>query len=355
MTERAGEDTVADWWRRWPAANVGVVTGLVSGAVVLDVDPRSGGNDSLAALERRFGALPPTAQVRTGGGGRHLWLDPGGVALPTTRLAPGLELKAEGGIAIVPPSRHASGGLYAWGPGQAPDEAGLAPLPPWLAALALGERDGAARATVATPRTEAERRTFAEAWARAGVELQRGDRYYLCPFHDDHRPSLHVDADACRWFCFGCGRGGGIGRLRRLLGETAPSVSRRRLRGTVGQMEPVTVAGTRRTEVTGESFYQDDLLELAGGRRSYGGVELEAVAELVPGLDTDRPRSVVVLIGDRVVGHLLPDDAERLMPLIAEARVVEGHATCRALIRGGWDRGRDDVGRFGVTLLLPEA
>jgi len=43
------------------------------------------------------------------------------------------------------------------------------------------------------------------------------------------------------------------------------------------------------------------------------------------------------------------------MPLIAEARVVEGHATCRALIRGGWDRGRDDVGRFGVTLLLPEA
>ena len=107
--------------------------------------------------------------------------------------------------------------------------------------------------------------------------------------------------------------------------------------------------------MAGESFHQDTLLELAGGRRRYGGVELEASAELVPGLDPEWPRSVAVLIGDRVVGHLQADDTDRLRPLIAEARVVEGLASCRALIRGGWDRGRDDVGLFGVTLFLPRS
>jgi hypothetical protein len=37
------------------------------------------------------------------------------------------------------------------------------------------------------------------------------DRKMLCPFHDDHAPSLHVfDEPARGWFCFGCGRGGSI-------------------------------------------------------------------------------------------------------------------------------------------------
>src|SRR5579884_1684144 len=39
------------WWARWPWANIGVATGAASGLVVVDVDPRSGGADSLARLE----------------------------------------------------------------------------------------------------------------------------------------------------------------------------------------------------------------------------------------------------------------------------------------------------------------
>ncbi|MBE9552866.1 MAG: bifunctional DNA primase/polymerase, partial [Proteobacteria bacterium] len=41
-----------DWFTRWPDAGVGIVTGAVSNLVVLDVDPRHGGGNSLRALER---------------------------------------------------------------------------------------------------------------------------------------------------------------------------------------------------------------------------------------------------------------------------------------------------------------
>lgn len=34
----AGEDEIVRWFRRWPDANVGVVTGRISGIVVVDVD-----------------------------------------------------------------------------------------------------------------------------------------------------------------------------------------------------------------------------------------------------------------------------------------------------------------------------
>src|SRR5262245_14969044 len=39
--------TIAGWWKHWPTANVGIKTGAESGIVVLDVDPRNGGSDTL--------------------------------------------------------------------------------------------------------------------------------------------------------------------------------------------------------------------------------------------------------------------------------------------------------------------
>ena len=38
MRDPAGPEQVRRWWRRWPEANVGVVTGAVSGLVVLSID-----------------------------------------------------------------------------------------------------------------------------------------------------------------------------------------------------------------------------------------------------------------------------------------------------------------------------
>ena len=135
MSEPASLEQVEAWWRTWPEANVGVVTGVVSGVAVLDIDPRSGGDGSFRTLVDRHGMVPISPEVHTGGGGIHVWLGVE-VELPSVTLAPGVELKAEGGMVVVPPSRHASGGTYRWRPGGEPDVLSLASLPPWLADLA---------------------------------------------------------------------------------------------------------------------------------------------------------------------------------------------------------------------------
>lgn len=347
MGVAATEEEIEGWWARWPEANVGIVTGLVSGVAVLDVDPRGGGDSALIGLEERSGPLPATPEVRTGGGGRHLWFACGR-EIPSAVLAPGLELKAERSIVTAPPSVHGSGRPYVWIPGRSLDDLSPAPLPAWLGQLAHGAGEPRHTLGEQPARTTQEQAEFVEAWARAGVELRAGDRYYLCPFHDDHHPSLHVDSERCRWFCFGCRRGGGIGRLRQLLGEPPQPSPRAQLRRTVGGDREVTMPGGEEVEVRGESFHQDELLALAGGRRPYGGVELDAVAELV----AHRGR-VAVLIDDAEVGSLGPEDAQLLAPAIREARRLHGAATCRAQVRGGWDRGGEDVGMFGVVLFAP--
>jgi len=64
-------DLIQRWWTRWPDANIGVATGQISGFVVIDVDPRNGGQLTLDDLEVEHGKFPPTVESLTGGGGRH--------------------------------------------------------------------------------------------------------------------------------------------------------------------------------------------------------------------------------------------------------------------------------------------
>ena len=355
MHDAATEETVAEWWERWPDANVGVITGSLSDVVVVDVDPRNGGDATLQAIEDRRGPLPATTVARTGGGGWHHWFSVGGERLPSRVIGAGVELKGEGGVVVAPPSMHASGTAYRWL--VDPTTIDPAPLPPWLASLAGkdAEAAGAFHRAEAPLRTPQEQEEFSAAWCRSGIDLGPGDRYYHCPFHEDHHPSLHIDREGCRWFCFGCGLGGGTGTLLHQLGEERPA-DRRRLRGRVGPRLPITLSGDRTVAVVGESHHQDALFTISGGRRHYGGVELEAVAELIPEPENlYDPHAVKVRIDGLVVGHLGRDDAFGLRPVIDDSLDLNGQATCPATIRGGWDRGRGDVGLFGVTLRLPRS
>ena len=112
------------WWARWPAANVGVPTGERSGLLVLDVDPRDGGPQSLDALVRENGPLPRTARARTGGGGVHLFFRyPAQKQIRNSAgcLGPGLDVRGEGGYVVVPPSR--TRGVYEWIERSPPAEA----------------------------------------------------------------------------------------------------------------------------------------------------------------------------------------------------------------------------------------
>jgi hypothetical protein len=130
---RAERDEIDAWYRHWPDANVGVVTGRVSGIVVIDVDAKHGGFESLSAIERDLGGLPDTVAAVTGGGGRHLYFDHPREALRNrVGLRPGIDLRADGGCVVAPPSVHPSGRRYAWVTGRGPDQNPVAKLPPWL-------------------------------------------------------------------------------------------------------------------------------------------------------------------------------------------------------------------------------
>lgn len=84
-----------------------------SGLAVIDIDPRNGGEDSLAKLEKELGSLPRTMTVRTGGGGEHIYLSlPGGTDVRSGSLGSGVDSKSDGGYVIAAPSVHVSGRAY---------------------------------------------------------------------------------------------------------------------------------------------------------------------------------------------------------------------------------------------------
>jgi hypothetical protein len=132
---------IRDWWDRNPDYGVGVATG--HGLAVLDVDTVEGhGTDGpavLVTLEKEHGALPPTVEVRTPSGGRHLWFETLASLRVRSRqgLAPGLDLKASGGYVVAPPT-HFNGAEYEWVRGC--EEVNLAQLPKWIPAMAREKR-----------------------------------------------------------------------------------------------------------------------------------------------------------------------------------------------------------------------
>lgn len=128
---------ITSWWTRYPDANIATVT---SWCVVLDVDTRKGGDETLAALEHDHGALPDAPEVLTGGGGRHLYFAPvPGVTNSAERIGAGLDIRASGGYVLLPPSTHISGRAYAEEVLHPLFETPLAAMPAWLVTLATAE------------------------------------------------------------------------------------------------------------------------------------------------------------------------------------------------------------------------
>ena len=121
-----------------PHRNIGVRTG--EHLVVLDVDPRHGGDDSLHALQRDFDTLPATVKAITGGGGAHYLFDPHGAHDVPNRVGigsyVGLDFKGENGYFVAVPSLHESGRVYEWATGRAPGQIEIATCPDWLIDLA---------------------------------------------------------------------------------------------------------------------------------------------------------------------------------------------------------------------------
>jgi len=128
-----------------PSANIGLATGR---AIVLDVDPRHGGDVSLCALEAEHGPLPRTCRSITGGGGEHIFFkSPDGVEIRNSAgdLAPGLDIRGAGGYIVAPSSVHASGRSYEWSVDHHPDDVLPAPMPSWMVAALVQPKSGITR------------------------------------------------------------------------------------------------------------------------------------------------------------------------------------------------------------------
>ena len=134
------------WWGKWPDANVAILTGADSDLLVIDVDQAHGGPGSLEGVLRRLGPLPDHPIAKTGGGGTHrLFKHPGGRIASRQAVVEGIDIRADGGYIIAPPSTHASGSPYVWQ--KDPEEAPPPTLPEcWLDWLSsCGHRDAGAQ------------------------------------------------------------------------------------------------------------------------------------------------------------------------------------------------------------------
>jgi len=130
---RAEPVQIRKWLQQWPNANIAIVTGEISGILVLDIDPKHGGDESLRGLESVHDPLRRTVEAASGGGGRHVYFaHPGGFIGNKVAVWPGIDLRGDGGYIVAPPSLHPSGRQYTWIPDHEPEHVQLAPMPVWL-------------------------------------------------------------------------------------------------------------------------------------------------------------------------------------------------------------------------------
>lgn len=117
------EATIRRWFTRWPDSNVGITP--PKGCIILDIDPRNGGDKTLEKLIGNVDSIETPTQ-RSGGGGWHYVFEGDLTKSP----GKGIDLKRhKRGFVVAWPSTHKSGGTYKWVRDLAPWEADLSKVP----------------------------------------------------------------------------------------------------------------------------------------------------------------------------------------------------------------------------------
>lgn len=109
---RASKEMVENWFNKLTGAGVGAVTGRISNMVVLDVE-----SYCPTPIEDLLKRYPTQMIARTGSGGYHLFYSyPQNVGRVSNRvrLFEGIDLRADGGFIVLPPTIHPNGNRYEW-------------------------------------------------------------------------------------------------------------------------------------------------------------------------------------------------------------------------------------------------
>lgn len=121
-------EQLALWWgKHFPGANVAAVP--PNNVVVVDIDPRNGGNATWEALTNGH-VVPDTIVTKTGSDGRHYWFKLPYMWDVRSTMGEGIDLKTSTGYVVMPPSIHPKTGerylFLSW------PQSGIAVLPEWL-------------------------------------------------------------------------------------------------------------------------------------------------------------------------------------------------------------------------------
>lgn len=120
-------EEVTQWFTENPSANIGIITGRVSDLVVFDLD-----SEEAEKYAQSRGGFPVTAQVKTGKG-HHIYMRHPGIET-NNRINRQLkiDIKADGGYVVAPPSIHGSGIQYQWEEGASIFDLEPAKCTPWM-------------------------------------------------------------------------------------------------------------------------------------------------------------------------------------------------------------------------------
>lgn len=168
---------VEEHWKKYPHANIGVAAGKGSGVMVLDIDTRNGGRESLAAALAKFGKLPKGPKSLTPSGGFHLlFAAPKAKVKSDTsgkRLGAGVDVLSSGSYFVAPGSTGVKGS-YRWVKGKAFGDIKLPKLPKvWVSALSSRKAVTSSSGNIGTIIPEGSRNTaltsMAGSMRRAGI------------------------------------------------------------------------------------------------------------------------------------------------------------------------------------------
>ncbi|MEI6641925.1 MAG: bifunctional DNA primase/polymerase, partial [Novosphingobium sp.] len=148
QSQRAPLETIARW--AVDDGNVGIVTGAVSGIVVLDLD-----SDDAIAEARRRGLPSSTIVVKTARGEHWYFRHPGGTIRNGTKIFPSADVRGDGGYVVAAGSIHETGVVYTYH--QPPGLVELAEMPQWLRDLVTKPASSAGGASEPKWETEAVR------------------------------------------------------------------------------------------------------------------------------------------------------------------------------------------------------
>jgi hypothetical protein len=127
QTRLPTEEEVCQWFDQYPDANIGIVTGIISNLVVFDLDSE----DAVEYAEAE-GGFPDTPKVKTGKGYHVYMRHPGFEIRNSVNKKLDIDIRADGGFVVAPPSIHGSGRQYQWEPGFSIHDIKPTACEPWM-------------------------------------------------------------------------------------------------------------------------------------------------------------------------------------------------------------------------------